>query len=84
MSDDEDLYGDLEDTKRASAVKNRPPSIESRKLDELQKELEKVRQENESLKRNIGTLFRTARTEIQRKDAKIEDLMERLDEKNAA
>lgn len=83
MDEDLDLYGDLQDTKPAPAVKSRPPLIDSQKLDELKIELEKVRQENETLKRNMGTLFRTARAEIQRKDAKIEDLMEQLDRKNA-
>jgi len=84
MEDDEDLYGDLEDTKCAPPVKSRPPSVDSVKVEKLQKELDELRQENEILKRNMGTLFRTARVEVKRKDAKIESLMEELDRKHAS
>lgn len=84
-ADDEDLYGDLQDTKCAPPAK--PPSVstDSLKTKELQQEVDQLRIENETLKRNMGTLFRTARAEIKRKDAKIESLMEELDTtKNAA
>lgn len=81
MSDEEDLYGDLGDAKIA-APKKPPPYIDTTKLEELQGEVDKLRQENETLKRNIGTLFRTARAEIKRKNAKIEALEDELNRKN--
>ena len=85
--DDADLYGDLgdlADAKRPArpAAAAKIPSIQTQEEEERQQELDKLRQENETLKRNIGTLFRTARAEIKRKDAKIESLMDALDRKN--
>lgn len=77
--EEEDLYGDLTDSK--IAAKKSGPSLDSQQVQELQQELVKLKQENETLKRNMGTLFRTARAEIKRKDAKIESLMEQLDKK---
>jgi predicted nucleic acid-binding Zn-ribbon protein len=76
MSDEEEdfnLYGDLQDTKCA------PKNTSSHEMQELKDQVEKLQAENETLRRNIGTLFRTARAEIRRKDSKIESLMEELD-----
>lgn len=76
MTDDneeEDLYGDLHDTKCA------PKDKSAHQVEELKRQVEKLKAENQVLKRNIGTLFRTARAEIRRKDSKIESLMEQLD-----
>jgi predicted RNase H-like nuclease (RuvC/YqgF family) len=80
--EEEDLYGDLTDS--TFAAKTSRPSLDSQQVQELQQELDKLKQENETLKRNMGTLFRTARAEIKRKDAKIESLMEQLDQKASA
>ena len=83
MEDEEDLYADLQDAKCAPPA-TPSASNDSLKTKDLQQEVDKLRIENETLKRNMGTLFRTARAEIKRKDAKIESLMEELDRKNAA
>lgn len=85
MSDEEgDLYGDLSNAKCAPPSAKPPAKKSNEAEEELQRELEKLRQENETLKRNIGTLFRTARAEITRKDTKIEELIAELDRKTSA
>lgn len=71
--EEEDLYGDLQDTKCA------PKDKHAHQVEELKRKVEKLQAENQVLKRNIGTLFRTARAEIRRKDSEIESLMEQLD-----
>ena len=58
---------------------NKPKSF-TEQVVELQSQVESLSNENQRLRRNIGTLFRTARSEIQRKDAEISRLMEELDE----
>lgn len=46
----------------------------------LQAQVGQLQTENENLKRNMGTLFRTARAEIQRKDKEILRLTAELDQ----
>ena len=58
---------------------NRHPKSFTQQVEELQSQLDSIQSENQRLKRNIGTLFRTARSELQRKDAEIARLMEALD-----
>jgi predicted nucleic acid-binding Zn-ribbon protein len=86
MSDD-DLYDDLVDTKAtatASALKKSAPSNTlqpksfSDELDALQKRVALIEKENETLRRNMGTLYRTAKSELGRKDAEIDRLREQL------
>ena len=77
--DEADLYGDLDEyrprkRKAGSDKDNRDSEVAS----ELQKELQKAKDENEVLKRNMGTLFRTARAELRRKDQRIAELEEQL------
>ena len=40
----------------------------------FKQEIESLKNENEVLKRNIGTLYRTAKLELERKDARISEL----------
>ena len=74
MSDD-DLYDDLNDAK--PAAKKMASSQPARALsltDEVQmlrKRVQELEQENANLKRNMGTLYRTAVAELKRKDAQI-------------
>jgi predicted RNase H-like nuclease (RuvC/YqgF family) len=58
----------------------RPPSF-SEHLDNLQRRVDALEGENQQLKRNMGTLFRTAKKEIKRKDDQIARLMQELDKK---
>ena len=84
--DDDDLYGDLNTTKtstsenqsqskKASARKmhdiHSTAYVDEEAMTKLQAEFEKIKKENETLKRNIGTLYRTAKMELERKDARI-------------
>jgi predicted RNase H-like nuclease (RuvC/YqgF family) len=66
----------------ASLSNHQDPSEASRMKEEnrnLKKQLEILREENLKLKRNIGTLYRTAKHEIQRKDDQIEKLQGQLE-----
>ena len=38
-----------------------------------------LKEENESLKRNMGTLYRTAKVELKRKDERITRLQDQVD-----
>lgn len=38
-----------------------------------------LKEENESLKRNMGTLYRTAKAELKRKDERITRLQDQVD-----
>eukprot|EP00541_Cyclophora_tenuis_P002016 CAMPEP_0116561128 /NCGR_PEP_ID=MMETSP0397-20121206/11399_1 /TAXON_ID=216820 /ORGANISM="Cyclophora tenuis, Strain ECT3854" /LENGTH=116 /DNA_ID=CAMNT_0004087213 /DNA_START=175 /DNA_END=525 /DNA_ORIENTATION=+ len=85
--DSDELYGDLDEayTPPISKNKNNSNSSINTNVSKLQDEVRLLRnqvsslqQENEVLKRNMGTLFRTARAEIRRKDLRIEEL-ERMD-----
>jgi transposase-like protein len=65
---DDDLYGDLEVNIKAPSTNTHQINIqqERQEIINLKKELAKVKKENEILKRNIGTLYRTAANEIKR------------------
>lgn len=47
-------------------------------LGELQSTVQKLEAENVTLKRNMGTLFRTATAELARKDRQLQDLRREL------
>ena len=49
----------------------------------LQQRVEALKTENRVLKRNMGTLYRTAVAEIQRKDAQIQELQLELTQASA-
>jgi CII-binding regulator of phage lambda lysogenization HflD len=88
MSDD-DLYDDLDlaETKVAATAKvskksapsnTLQPKSFSEELDALQQRVALFEKENETLRRNMGTLYRTAKSELGRKDAEIDRLREQL------
>lgn len=54
--------------------------IDTTKLTNLEAELAQVREENLRLKRNMGTLFRTAKNELRRKDDQLQRLRQELEE----
>jgi hypothetical protein len=59
--------------------RNDYPKSFTQQVEELKSQVDSIQSENQRLKRNIGTLFRTARSELQRKDAEIARLTEALD-----
>ena len=72
---DDDLYGDLVNVELEQAKPRSTTTLElEQKVQDLQALVDALKKENETLKRNMGTLFRTARSEIQRKDAEIETM----------
>lgn len=92
MSDD-DLYDDLANTKvtAATAVSKKPsssltnvirPKNLSDEVDALQQRVAALEKENETLRRNMGTLYRTAKAELGRKDTAIENLRGELEKAN--
>ena len=94
MEDEHDLYGDIDETPVFSSAaaggtaadndtKSRPMSlVEENKF--LREKVAKLQGENDVLQRNMGTLFRTATAEIQRKDKEILRLATELDKAAAA
>jgi len=78
----DDLYKDLNETlfnkKRLKSEgnsiilgKNATEFIDGKYVLDLRQQITNLQKENETLKRNIGTLYRTAKGEITRKDAEI-------------
>lgn len=82
----DDLYGDLEETMGSAPVRSdcKPAThqinIQQEREDirNLKKELERIKKENGVLKQNMGTLYRTAKKELERKDARIVELEREL------
>lgn len=90
---DDLLYGDLSDTKPAAVSKSVSHEVKRiaasdsisnesaiRMVQELQKQVDNLEEENRRLKRNIGTLYRTAKAEIKRKDDEIARLLHELEQ----
>ena len=59
---------------------NEKPKSLLETIDELQKQVHTLQIENKTLRRNIGTLYRTAKSQLSRKDEEIARLMEELDQ----
>jgi hypothetical protein len=84
-ADPDDLYADLTSANRAPSSANKshlkipiPPKasqVPSASVQILEKRVEDLAEENRRLKRNIGTLYRTAKAEMKRKDDKIASLL---------
>ena len=85
MADDnlDELYNDIElyavnEAKKPEGSSERKPAGVPLSLTEenetLRVQLKKLQQENDNLKRNIGILYRTAKAELERKDAIIQGL----------
>lgn len=88
--DNDDLYDDMDNVKLASAAapseslfKKKSSKVAPKSLTEenaeLQSTVEQLQRENETLKRNMGTLYRTAIQELARKDRQIQALQTELD-----
>jgi predicted RNase H-like nuclease (RuvC/YqgF family) len=76
---EDDLYGDLDNVHIEQVKPKSTKTLElERKVNDLQALVDALKEENETLKRNMGTLFRTARSEIQRKDAEIKAITEAI------
>jgi hypothetical protein len=61
----------------SSSVDRRPKSLVE-EVQDLQGRVETLERENSVLRRNMGTLYRTAVAELGRKDAQIEELQREL------
>jgi non-canonical (house-cleaning) NTP pyrophosphatase len=87
-NDDDDLYEDLIDTKvaavatgdkkSASSSSSKGPQSFAEQVETSQQHAQALERENLTLKRNIGTLFRTAKRELERKDTEIQRLQQEL------
>lgn len=53
--------------------------IPQSEVNEMQQQMKTLKEENEILKKNIGILYRTAKSELERKDRAIERLQNELD-----
>jgi hypothetical protein len=71
----DDLYGDLENAIAKQPEPGKPESLPA----EENVDVAKLKAENETLKRNMGILYRTAKAELERKDRTIEMLQNELD-----
>jgi predicted RNase H-like nuclease (RuvC/YqgF family) len=83
MEKEDDLYGDLKHAPvaKAASLKQRAPNDAQplqQEVEKLQHELQHLRQENLILKRNMGTLFRTARAEVDRKNTELQALHQQI------
>lgn len=90
--DSDDLYDDLHHNSKMAVIASashavsatlstpsfRPSSLTSQ-VESLTAQVQQLSTENETLRRNMGILFRTARTELQRKDDEIQRLQTLLD-----
>ena len=58
--------------RRPTSSSSHPKSLTDQ-VDELQKTVDRLLAENETLRRNMGTLFRTATAELARKDRQLQE-----------
>ena len=92
-SEEDDLYGDIDDTPvfptktTVESARSRSSSQPLSLVDQvghLEQKVAQLQRENEVLKRNMGTLYRTARAELSRKDKEITRLATELDQTRLA
>lgn len=87
---EDDLYGDLNlaaakpvPRKQTTASSFEPTASSTPPNDpdifKLQQQIKQLEAENETLKMNMGILYRTAKSELERKDRRIEELQNDLD-----
>ena len=92
-TNDDDLYGDLEHTvakpqpkttanapvstsfSTSSLPDNKSPS----EILQMQRQIQSLKEERDTLQKNIGILYRTAKAELQRKDRTINQLQDEVD-----
>jgi len=79
--DDDLLYGDLEDAAIAEPSSSNKISLTMTELEikQLRQQLQSLKSENDILKQNMGILYRTAKSELDRKDRTILELQSELD-----
>ena len=85
--EDDDLYDDVADVQPAAKTTtasirhpsddddNQPPLSLTDQVQMLQQRVVQLERENENLQRNMGTLYRTAKAELQRKEEQIQQLL---------
>ena len=90
-ANEDDLYGDLEDavatpvppnkksTNTMSGEPSRSTMMPEPEIQLLLEQLKQIKAENDLLKRNMGILYRTAKSELERKDRAIFQLQNELD-----
>lgn len=91
-TNDDDLYDDLDNDiakQKSTSVKrqktpsstsmNAPPMMSQAGITQLQEQIKSLKAENEVLKKNIGILYRTAKSELERKDGTIDQMQNELD-----
>jgi chromosome segregation ATPase len=88
-NEDDDLYGDLHLAAAAKPVpgkkqqllssSTKPTASLSPETSQLQQQIKTLQAENEALKKNMGILYRTAKSELERKDRRIDELQNELD-----
>ncbi|KAL7453076.1 hypothetical protein ACHAWC_004764 [Mediolabrus comicus] len=87
-NEDDDLYGDLHLAAAAKPVpgkqqllssSTKPTASLSPETSQLQQQIKSLQAENEALKKNMGILYRTAKSELERKDRRIDELQNELD-----
>lgn len=85
--EEDDLYGDLHLAAAAKPVPGKQqllssstkPTASSPETSKLQQQIKTLQAENETLKKNMGILYRTAKSELERKDRRIDELQNELD-----
>lgn len=88
-TNDDDLYGDLNNVAKPMPSNKRqtthltsfnaPPMMSQPEIVRLQQQIKSLKTENDTLKRNIGILYRTSKSELERKDRTIDQLQDKLD-----
>ena len=78
---EDDLYGDLNlaAAKPAPRKQQTSPTPSDQDVSKLQQRIKQLEAENETLKKNMGILYRTAKSELERKDRRLEELENDLD-----
>ena len=85
---EDDLYGDLnsaaaKSVPRKKAASSFEPTASTSpsypEIVKLQQQIKTLEAENETLKKNMGILYRTAKSELERKDRRIDELQNDLD-----
>lgn len=81
LGDDDLLYGDLEDAAiaKSSSSSTQDLTMTELEIEQLRQQLQSLTKENNILKQNMGILYRTAKSELDRKDRTILDLQSELD-----
>jgi hypothetical protein len=77
-TNNDDLYGDLEGAV-AKPKSITPPGMSESQVEQLREQILSLKAENDTLKKNMGILYRTSKSELERKDRTIVQLQNELD-----